>query len=205
MATATPPRTAPAAVAVPTRRGIGEFLLDQRAFVALIVLVIIFSLMSDAYLQPSNLISMTKHVAYNAILALGMLLVSITGGIDLSVGSTVALSGIVAGTMLQGWKLSVFDVTAYPAVWVVVLVSLTVGGTVGWLNGLLVTKFGVAPFIATLGMMNVAAAQHCSSPTARRSRASRASLRWATPASTSSARSVRSACRRESGSWLSPR
>lgn len=156
MAIATTPRTAPAAVAVSTRRGIGEFLLDQRAFVALIVLVIIFSLMSDAYLQPSNVISMTKHVAYNAILALGMLLVIITGGIDLSVGSTVALSGIVAGTMLQGWEVSVFDVTAYPAVWVVVLVSLTVGGTVGWLNGLLVTKFNVAPFIATLGMMNVA-------------------------------------------------
>ncbi|HCX84761.1 MAG TPA: sugar ABC transporter permease [Micrococcales bacterium] len=137
-------------------RGVGEFLLDQRAFVALIVLVIIFSLMTDAFLTPTNLILMTKHVAYNAILALGMLLVIITGGIDLSVGSIVGLSGIVAGVLLKGLNLSLFDITAYPAVWVVVVISLAVGGVVGALNGWLVTRFNVAPFIATLGTMYVA-------------------------------------------------
>ncbi|GMA32489.1 ABC transporter permease [Litorihabitans aurantiacus] len=137
-------------------RGVGEFLLDQRAFVALIVLVLIFSLMTDAFLTPTNLIVMTKHVAYNAILALGMLLVIITGGIDLSVGSIVGLSGIVAGVMLQGWELSLFDTTAYPAVWVVVVISLAVGGLVGALNGWLITRFNVAPFIATLGTMYIA-------------------------------------------------
>ena len=137
-------------------RGIGEFLLDQRAFVALIALVIIFSLMTEAFLTPTNLITMTKHVAYNAILALGMLLVIITGGIDLSVGSIVGLSGIVAGVMLQGWELSLFDTTAYPAVWVVVIVALAVGGAVGALNGWLITRFNVAPFIATLGTMYIA-------------------------------------------------
>ncbi|WP_062521931.1 ABC transporter permease [Demequina silvatica] len=137
-------------------RGVGEFLLDQRAFVALIVLVIVFALLSDAFLTPSNLITMTKHVAYNAILALGMLLVITTAGIDLSVGSIVGLSGIVAGVMLQGWQLSLFDVTAYPAVWVVIIVALAVGALVGSLNGLLVTRFNVAPFIATLGTMYIA-------------------------------------------------
>ncbi|UVY84525.1 ABC transporter permease [Brachybacterium sp. NBEC-018] len=137
-------------------RGIGELLMDQRAFVALIVLVIVFSLLSDAFLTPSNLVVMTKHVAYNAILALGMLLVIITGGIDLSVGSVVGLSGIVAGMLLQGWELSLLDTTAYPAVWVVVVIALAVGGLVGALNGLLVTRFHVAPFIATLGTMYIA-------------------------------------------------
>lgn len=137
-------------------KGIGEILMDQRAFVALIVLVIVFSLLSDAFLTPSNLVVMTKHVAYNAILALGMLLVIITGGIDLSVGSIVGLSGIVAGVLLQGWELSLLDVTAYPAVWVVVVIALAVGGLVGALNGLLVTRFNVAPFIATLGTMYIA-------------------------------------------------
>ncbi|MDN4490686.1 ABC transporter permease [Demequina sp. SYSU T00068] len=137
-------------------RSLGEFLMDQRAFVALIVLVIIFAMLSDAFLQPSNLITMTKHVAYNAILALGMLLVIITGGIDLSVGSIVGLSGIVAGVLLQGWQLSLFDVTAYPAVWVVIIVALAVGALVGALNGLLITRFRVAPFIATLGTMYIA-------------------------------------------------
>lgn len=137
-------------------RTVGEFLLDQRAFVALIVIVIVFTLMSDTYLTSGNLILMTRHVAYNAILAIGMLLVIITGGIDLSVGSTVALSGIVAGVMLQGWELSLLDATAYPAVWVVVIISLLVGAAVGAVNGILVTRFNVAPFIATLGMMYIA-------------------------------------------------
>lgn len=135
---------------------IGEFLLDQRAFVALIVLIIVFSLLSDAFLTPTNLITMTKHVAYNAILALGMLLVIVTGGIDLSIGSIVGLSGIVSGVLLQGWELSVFDTTAYPAVWVVIIVALAVGGLVGSLNGLLITRFNVAPFIATLGTLYIA-------------------------------------------------
>lgn len=135
---------------------VGEFLMDQRAFIALIVLVIIFSLMSDAFLTPGNLITMTRHVAYNAILALGMLLVILTGGIDLSVGSIVGLSGIVAGVMLRGMHLSLFDVNAYPAVWVVVIVALLVGAAVGWINGQLITRFNVAPFIATLGTMYMA-------------------------------------------------
>lgn len=137
-------------------RGVGEFLLDQRAFLALIVLIAIFGLMTDAFLTPANLITMTKHVAYNAILALGMLFVILTGGIDLSVGSIVGLSGVVSGVLLQGWDLSLFDVTAYPAVWVVIVISLVVGGLVGLLNGIVVTRFNVAPFVATLGTMYVA-------------------------------------------------
>ncbi len=158
MATTTTQTGGPTRLAVPpqTKRGIGEFLLDQRAFVALIVLIIVFSLLSDAFLTPTNLITMTKHVAYNAILALGMLLVIVTGGIDLSIGSIVGLSGIVSGVLLQGWELSIFDTTAYPAVWVVIIVALAVGGLVGSLNGLLITRFNVAPFIATLGTLYIA-------------------------------------------------
>ncbi|MET4638428.1 ABC transporter permease [Mycetocola sp. 2940] len=131
-------------------------LLEGRAFIALIVLVIIFALLSDSFLTFNNLLTMTKHVAYNAILALGMLFVILKGGIDLSVGSTVGLSGVVAGVLLQGWQLDLFGVVVYPPVWVVVLCSLAVGTLVGWINGILVTKFSVAPFIATLGMLYVA-------------------------------------------------
>ena len=131
-------------------------LLEGRAFIALIVLVIVFSMLSDVYLDRTNLITMTKHVAYNAILALGMLFVVLKGGIDLSVGSTVGLSGIVAGVLLDGWRLEIFDVVLYPPVWVVVLASLAVGTFVGFINGSLVARFGVAPFIATLGTLYVA-------------------------------------------------
>ena len=135
---------------------IGSLLLEGRAFIALIVLIIIFALLSDSFLTFSNLVTMTKHVAYNGILALGMLFVILKGGIDLSVGSTVGLSGVVAGTLLQGWQLTVFDIVAYPQVWFVVVVALAVGTFVGFINGILVTKFNVAPFIATLGMLYVA-------------------------------------------------
>ncbi|MWV47857.1 ABC transporter permease [Rathayibacter sp. VKM Ac-2803] len=135
---------------------LGALLLEGRAFIALIVLIIIFSLISDAYLTLPNLITMTRHVAMNAILALGMLFVILKGGIDLSVGSTVGLSGVVAGVLLQGLRIDSLDVVLYPAVWVVVLCSLLVGSLVGLVNGLLVTRFNVAPFIATLGMLYIA-------------------------------------------------
>ena len=137
-------------------RSVGEFILDQRAFIALIILIIVFAFLSDTFLSGSNLLTMTRHVAYNAILALGMLLVILTGGIDLSVGSIVGLSGIVAGVMLDGVGLSLFDLNAYPSVLVVVLVALLVGTAVGWINGTLVTRLGVAPFIATLGSLYMA-------------------------------------------------
>ncbi|MHA6513580.1 ABC transporter permease [Tessaracoccus sp. Z1128] len=140
-------------------RSIGEFILDQRAFIALLILIVVFASLSDAFLSGSNLLTMTRHVAYNAILALGMLLVILTGGIDLSVGSIVGLSGIVAGVMLDGVGLGIgdlFNVNAYPSVLVVVLVALLVGTVVGWLNGTLVTRLNVAPFIATLGTLYMA-------------------------------------------------
>ena len=134
----------------------GDILLEGRAFIALAVIVVIFALLSDNYLAGSNLITMTRHVAINAILALGMLMVIITGGIDLSIGSIVGLSGIVAGVLLKGWQITSLDVILYPQVWAVILISLAVGGVVGAINGLLITRFNVAPFIATLGMLYVA-------------------------------------------------
>lgn len=135
---------------------IGSLLLEGRALIALVVIIIIFASLSDNYLTTTNLIVMTRHVAVNAILALGMLMVILHGGIDLSVGSTVGLSGVVAGALLEGLEIPVLDVVAYPSVWVVVICSLIIGTLVGYVNGLLVTRFNVAPFVATLGMLYVA-------------------------------------------------
>ncbi|MGW2093574.1 ABC transporter permease [Promicromonospora sukumoe] len=135
---------------------IGDILLEGRAFIALAIIVIIFASLSDTYLTGSNVITMTRHVAINAILALGMLMVIVTGGIDLSIGSIVGLSGITAGVLLEGWNIPSLDVTLYPQVWAVLVISLIVGGLVGALNGVLISRFNVAPFIATLGTMYVA-------------------------------------------------
>ncbi|MDR1431007.1 MAG: ABC transporter permease, partial [Propionibacteriaceae bacterium] len=134
----------------------GGILIEGRSLIALVLIIVLFSSLSPNYLTVETLIVMTRHVAINAVIALGMLLVILTGGIDLSVGSTVGLSGVVAGGLLQGFNISFLDTTAYPALWVVVAISLGIGTLVGWCNGILVTRFKVAPFVATLGMMYVA-------------------------------------------------
>lgn len=148
----------PTESAAPAKRSFdwNQVLVEGRALIALLMIVIVFSIMSDKYLQPDNLILMAKHVAMNAILALGMLVVILNGGIDLSVGSIVGLSGIVAGYLLQGLNIPFTDLFAYPAAWVVIVISLLVGAFVGWINGILAARWRVAPFIATLGMLYVA-------------------------------------------------
>ncbi|MFC9608236.1 ABC transporter permease [Streptomyces niveus] len=146
------------AAAQARRLKVVESAFELRAFIALGVLIVVFSLMSDSFMTVDNVITMTKHVAINAVLALGMLLVILKGGIDLSVGSTVGLSGVVAGELLQGVNLRITDVVAYPQVWAVIVICIAVGALVGAINGILITRMNVAPFIATLGMLYVARA-----------------------------------------------
>jgi erythritol transport system permease protein len=99
---------------------------------------------------------MSKHVALNAFLAMGMTFVIITGGIDLSVGSIVGLCGMVAGYLvLNGIDLQI-GYTVYFNVIEIILITLVVGVLIGAVNGILITKLNVAPFIATLGVLYVA-------------------------------------------------
>jgi erythritol transport system permease protein len=148
-----------ASPATSTRRSGGldipKLLLEGRAFIALIVIIVIFSFLSPNYFSVNNLLTMSAHVAVFAILAVGMLLVILNGGIDLSVGSTVGLAGVIAGFLMQGVKLPGMEVTLYPAVWVCAVCAIAVGAFVGWINGILVSRFGVAPFVATLGTLYV--------------------------------------------------
>lgn len=134
---------------------IGRLLLEGRAFFALLAVIIVFSLLSPNYLTVNNVLTMSSHVAVYALLALGMLLVILNGGIDLSVGSTLGLSGVFAGFLMQGVKLQVFGVTLFPSVWVVVVLTVLLGSLVGLINGTLVARFKVASFVATLGTLYV--------------------------------------------------
>ena len=134
---------------------IRAILLQGRAFFALIAIVIIFSALSPYYLTVSNLLQMSQHVAVFGILAIGMLFVILNGGIDLSVGSTVGISGIAAGVLMQGVAIPALGVKLFPAVWVVVIITIGVGALVGLINGVLIARFKVAPFVATLGMLYV--------------------------------------------------
>ena len=133
-----------------------ELLFEGRAFFALIAIVVVFSLMSANYFTVSNFLIMASHVAIFGLLAIGMLLVILNGGIDLSVGSTLGLAGVVAGFLMQGVSLPQFGVILYPAVWVVVVLTCLLGAVVGAVNGVLIAYLRVPAFVATLGVLYVA-------------------------------------------------
>lgn len=136
---------------------IGMVLLKARTFIALIVLMIVFSFLAPNFLNAGSLILISKHVALFAILAIGMTFVVVSGGIDLSVGSIVGLSSMIAGGLIyKGLYIPGVDVTIYFNVLVIMLLTLIVGSLVGGINGVLVTRFNVAPFIATLGVLYIA-------------------------------------------------
>lgn len=135
---------------------IGRLLLEGRAYFALITIIIVFSLMSPNYLTVNNLLIMSSHVAIFGLLAIGMLLVILNGGIDLSVGSTLGLSGVFAGYLMQGVQVDAMGVILYPPVWVVALLTCMLGAAIGIINGVLIAHFRVPPFVATLGTLYVA-------------------------------------------------
>jgi ribose transport system permease protein len=112
----------------------------------LLGLVLVLTILTPHFLTVSNLLNVAQQTAINAIIAVGMTFVIITAGIDLSVGSLVAFSGVVMASTLHAG-------VPFP---IAILVGLGVGAMSGTVNGLLITYGRLPPFIATLGMMSVA-------------------------------------------------
>src|SRR5690625_940038 len=110
---------------------LATLLIEGRAFLALILIIVVFSLLSPNYLTVNNVLIMSSHVAIYALLGMGMLLVILNGGIDLSVGSTLAFSAIIGGQLLHGIPIGFLGVVLYPSVPVVVLISCAAGALVG--------------------------------------------------------------------------
>jgi ribose transport system permease protein len=113
---------------------------------ALLALSVALTVATPHFLTLSNLMNVLEQTSINAVIAVGMTFVILSGGIDLSVGSILALAGILLALALQ-------QDFSLP---VALAVALGVGGACGLLNGLLVTRGRLPPFIATLGMMSVA-------------------------------------------------
>jgi ribose transport system permease protein len=111
--------------------------------VALIALIVVFSFLSPYFFTADNMLNIARQVAVTAIVAVGMTFVIISGGIDLSVGSTLALSGVVAAATFSGTQ-------SMP---VAVLAALAVGAVVGLFNGVVSAKGQIAGFIVTLATM----------------------------------------------------
>ena len=140
-----------------TKTDFQQLLLRGRAFIALFLVTIVFSIIVPNFLEAANIQIMAKHVALNAILGVGMTFVILTGGIDLSVGSLVGLTAMIAGLLInEGLRLPMFGVIAYPHTWLICVIALIVGTLMGSITGFIITRFNVAPFIATLGMLYVA-------------------------------------------------
>ena len=131
-------------------------LMKLRTFIALFAVIIFFSIFAPNFLSTANMILMSKHATQNAFLAIGMTFVIITGGIDLSVGSIVGLCGMIAGGLIMYGVELPLGYTVYFNIVEVAIIVMVVGILIGAVNGLLITRLNVAPFIATLGTLYVA-------------------------------------------------
>jgi ribose transport system permease protein len=143
------PRGGGDGVQVPSaiRDRLGDVVSQLAAAGALIIVFIAMSIASPYFLTANNLFNVGVQVAVIAIIAVGQTLVILTAGIDLSVGSVAAFSGVL-GTMAMANA-------GFPIV-LAILVGVLVGAGAGIVNGVLVTRAGLPPFIATLGMLGVA-------------------------------------------------
>jgi ribose transport system permease protein len=124
-------------------------ILEQRevsVFLVVLALSVFLSLASDNFLSRANINALILGLSFNAIIAVGMTVLMVSGGFDLSVGSTLALAGAVAGYAMVFWHMF------WP---LAALLGLAAGLLVGLANGLIVTKLGVNPLLGTLGMMSV--------------------------------------------------
>jgi ribose transport system permease protein len=125
------------------------WLVSQQTFwvsVAAVVAFVVLSFASDVFATQQNLFNVTRNFAFVAIIAIGMTAVIVSGGIDLSVGAVLVLSGMVIGMTMN----------AGMSIWLAVPLALGISLLVGAINGVMIAYIGVPPFVVTLGMLSIA-------------------------------------------------
>ena len=125
--------------------GVMGRILKFRSFIGLIVLCLILSFITPRFLTVSNLLNVLTQISVNAVIAIGMTFVILTGGIDLSVGSILAFSGAITAYLVK----------SSGNVFLAIVVGLIIGGFIGLFNGFIISKEKVQPFIATLVTMTI--------------------------------------------------
>lgn len=123
----------------------GKILLKYNTLLMLVVLIFISSQISSAFFTERNIFNLLRQVSGLGIISMGMLLVILTGGIDLSVGSVLALGSVIVAYFL-----------GHMSLWQAVLLTVLVGTVIGSVSGVLVSTAKMAPFVATLAMMTIA-------------------------------------------------
>ncbi|MDU4934561.1 MAG: ribose ABC transporter permease [Peptostreptococcaceae bacterium] len=124
---------------------IKELLVKYKSLLGLVLLIAVVSILNPSFLSPKNIMNILRQTSVNAVIAAGMTFVILTGGIDLSVGSILGISGAVCASILVSGQNVV----------IAVLAALVVGAVVGFLNGFIISKGKLQPFIATLATMTV--------------------------------------------------
>jgi ribose transport system permease protein len=133
------------------------YLKKSQSLIALLLMVMGMALLSDKFFTVTNMWYVTRQISVNVCISVGMTLVILTGGIDLSVGSVLALSGAVAAGLLKnGIELPMFNLWIRYTFLGAVLGAIFVGSALGFFNGFMITRFKVPPFVATLAMLTIA-------------------------------------------------
>ncbi|MEM7488614.1 MAG: ABC transporter permease [Pseudomonadota bacterium] len=143
------------AASVDRKRQLGEFLRKYGILLALAVVCLCLAVLNEFFLTPRNILNVLRQTSINGILAIGLTFVILARGIDLSVGSVVALAGVVAASFATTSSGAAVAGGPYPVV-LALAVGLLVGGACGAASGLVVARFSVPAFVATLGMLSAA-------------------------------------------------
>ena len=114
--------------------------------IALAALCLDLTIASPVFLTSSNFLNVSQQISINFVVAVGMTLVIISGGIDLSVGSNIALSGLLMGIMMKNYSIPVLPT---------IIICILFSGFIGLVNGWLISFLNLPPFIATLGTMSI--------------------------------------------------
>lgn len=122
-----------------------ELLIEYKSLVGLLVLILVVSILSPSFLTANNILNVLRQTSINGVIAAGMTFVILTGGIDLSVGSILGFSGAIAASLVVSGQNIVLAVIA----------AIAVGAGIGFINGLVISKGKLQPFIATLASMTI--------------------------------------------------
>lgn len=136
---------------------IKQKLLKFQSIIALLLMCVILSLLTDRFLTPENSWNIMRQISVNLIVSVGMTLVILTAGIDLSVGSVLALCGAITAGMLKfGAEFTDANVYVGFTLFGAIAGGVVAGSFLGWFNGIAITRFRVPPFVATLAMLTIA-------------------------------------------------
>ena len=139
------------------RESLNAFVRKYAIVLIFIAMFLAMTFLTDAFLQPRNLVNVVRQISVVGLIAIGVTMVIITTGIDLSSGSVLALAAVIAASLAQqpDWHDAKYPGLVVPVI-VPIVAALAIGLLCGVINGGLIARFKIPPFIATLGMMTIA-------------------------------------------------